>query len=439
MKVALLCHDDVAELDRRVVAFARFFATRGWEAIIVCTTRLPVPVTKDLGGGVKVQAVSARNLRATWDPGFHRLRDLPGYVADRLLTILPPVAARMARRLGGRWKRLRDRVRRSAFGEPNAEETPRIVGHPLPFSSVLFEGARQIDASLLIACDLPALPAAARLSRRNDVPLIYDSHEFYAEQVAFDDRQRQALVRQERAALAAVDLAITVSPEIAAQLSRRYPEGPEFEVIFNAPEFSVDDSRRVVARNHLGVSPGRRLAIYHGGFLRSRNLENLVDGAKRLDGDGFSLLLLGYGDADWLRCRAEGCKHIHVHSAVPQSELPAWVGDCDLCVIPYGAVDLNTRLALPNKLFDAVALGVPVLVNECLESASGLVAEYGIGWSGDLSSPHAVEATLRACLERLDTHPQMETNFSRARAELSWPRQEQHLEQWLAQLEIPGP
>ena len=72
---------------------------------------------------------------------------------------------------------------------------------------------------------------------------------------------------------------------------------------------------------------------------------------------------MGYGIlADELRARAADpvlAGRLRVLPAVPPNELIGWVASADVAAMPIQPTTLNHRLTTPNKLFEAMAAGVP--------------------------------------------------------------------------------
>lgn len=91
-----------------------------------------------------------------------------------------------------------------------------------------------------------------------------------------------------------------------------------------------------------------------------------------------SLVLLGPAySRDWRERRARllALPNVHWMGKVAYAELPAWVQQFDLALIPFEKCDL-IRAANPNKLYEYTAAGVPVLAIDYCEAvrrASGVV------------------------------------------------------------------
>ena len=72
--------------------------------------------------------------------------------------------------------------------------------------------------------------------------------------------------------------------------------------------------------------------------------------------------------------------------AVPPDELLDWVGSADVVAMPIQPSTLNHRLTTPNKLFEAMAAGVPVVASD-LPGMAAIVRETGCGVLCDPTSP----------------------------------------------------
>jgi glycosyltransferase involved in cell wall biosynthesis len=165
--------------------------------------------------------------------------------------------------------------------------------------------------------------------------------------------------------------------------------------------------------------------LYQGGFSRDRGIEQLLAAIDAVP--GATLVLMGYGVLEgWLREVEAGRtdRRVRVMRAVPPSELLAWVRAADVVAMPIQPSTLNHRLTTPNKLFEALAAGVPVVASD-LPGMAPIVRSTGAGQVVDPADPAAIATALRSILER---PPQERTSLRRtahlaARETYNWDAQ----------------
>ncbi|MFZ2099259.1 MAG: glycosyltransferase, partial [Oricola sp.] len=112
---------------------------------------------------------------------------------------------------------------------------------------------------------------------------------------------------------------------------------------------------------------------------------------------------------------------VHFHEAVPQAQLLEWVASADVGIVPYPAVDLNARLCTPNKLFDFITCGVPVLAND-LPELRRIIGDSGIGIVADMSD---VASLARAITQILSSDlAEMRKQSLKLSPKMCWQEQE---------------
>jgi glycosyltransferase involved in cell wall biosynthesis len=82
-------------------------------------------------------------------------------------------------------------------------------------------------------------------------------------------------------------------------------------------------------------------------------------------------------------------------------------------------------MALPNKLFEYVAAGLPIVVADLPEAAT-LVRERGIGWCADPADPRSVATALRSALASREDDG-LRQRLGAARRDLRWDLERQRL------------
>lgn len=279
--------------------------------------------------------------------------------------------------------------------------------------------------------DFPALSAIApRLA--SSVPYVYDSHEIYfaaGTAARLPAAVRGWLARTERRLARRSAGLVTVNDACAAELSRL--GAPYTIVVHNCPPLVEVVPAGDPLRAACGISPDVPVILYHGLLARDRGLEQLVEAMDDPRLAGAHLALLGYGESrEALRLLAAarpGPARIHVLDAVPIDALPAWVAPADVEALPIQPTTLNHRLSTPNKLFEAIAAGVPVVASDFPAMRAIVIGGPG-GTLGELCDPTDPRSIASAIATILSLDPAARGALAgrcreAARSEWNWARQ----------------
>jgi len=230
------------------------------------------------------------------------------------------------------------------------------------------------DADVFHAHDLNALHAAVLARARAGGALVYDSHEIFLESGSHALRPgwaRRIFRRREATWAAEADALVTVNDALAAELGSRYALRRVVVVHNCLPRPGPAADGPGPLRGALRVGADTPIALYHGGFSKHRGLEELVAAAALPVLAGVRVVFLGYGSmAAELRALAAAspaADRVHVLPAVPPDVLVDWVRDADVAVMPIRDSTLNHHLSTPNKLFEALAAGVPIVASDLPE------------------------------------------------------------------------
>ena len=287
------------------------------------------------------------------------------------------------------------------------------------------------------ANDLETLPVALLLRRRYGGRVIYDSHEIYLEMPGprrMGTVRRWLLWRAEALMARSADAVVTINDPIADELERRY--GIERPLVIRSypPLWSPEPGFRSPLRpavTALGVSESRRLVLYHGVFQAGRGIEQLLEAAR--DIDEVAVILLGYGPlARSLEESAQSEQwrgRLALLPAVPPDDLLPWLAGADISACLIQPISLTYLLASPNKLYQAIAAGVPLVATR-FGPIGEVVERYRVGVTCDPADVGEVAAALRHLLDRSDAElADLRENARRAhRQELNWERESARLE-----------
>lgn len=297
------------------------------------------------------------------------------------------------------------------------------------FYSKLFYGTASLYAPrVFVANDLPMLPVAGQLAQGCGAKLVYDSHELYSEQ-EFSKREKRRWSEIEAKYIGACDVVITVNQSIATELEHRYGVSG-VRVIYNAER--TRQAPAVTRRLHevFGLPPDKKIVLLQGGLSAGRNLEVLVDAMRYVQNTSVVLVVLGDG---LLLCSLQKLAHhqglkgrVYFHAAVPQTQLLALTAAADAGVIPYQATCLNNFYCTPNKLFEFIAAGLPILATD-LPELQRLVEGQQIGLVGDTGSPKKLAALIDDFFSDEQRFATWRANVAVARQRICWEQEEKKL------------
>lgn len=232
---------------------------------------------------------------------------------------------------------------------------------------------------------------------------VYDVIDVILESNNYDDVARPVVAWysfRERRWVRRADAIVTVNDPIADHLRRIWPLRDDPVVLLNCqPRWDPPRERPDLIREATGIPPERRIVLFLGRLGRERGLEEAAEAVLALD--DAALVLIGFGVwADRLRKRDRDPRFAGRHHTLPPvhpDELPLWTASADVSIIAVPANSLNQRLSTPNKFWESLTAGTPVVVGRDLVVMRSIVEEERVGAVADLAE---VEAGLRAVLEQ---------------------------------------
>jgi glycosyltransferase involved in cell wall biosynthesis len=268
-------------------------------------------------------------------------------------------------------------------------------------------------ADLYHAFGILAIPAALDLGRKarragRAGRVVYDVIDVVLESNNYDRVPGPLLAwyrRRERRWAATADAIVTVNEPIADHLATIWRTRTAPTVLLNCqPRWDPPDPRPDLIRAAAGLPPDRRVVLFLGRLGRERGLEEAADAVLRVD--DAALVMLGFGPwADRLRERDRDPRYVGRHvtlPAVPPDDVPAWTASADVSIVAVPANSLNQRLSTPNKFWESLTAGTPVVVGRDLEVMRAIVEADGLGAVADPADPDDLARALRTLLDAPD-------------------------------------
>jgi len=422
--ILMLCHDQ--HLDRRVLAQATSMLEQGHSVRLLALSFDAETQHETLPGGIELTRIGLAHIipeNITYTRYTARQKRLNAWL-NAAANRFPPHTAKFqflfthASRLN--WSLYKVFLLMRYHN--------RSLHDPLPFRQAFVKYGRECSCDLIQVHDLPALQAGAELAAERNVPLVYDAHELYPEQASFSRVQKKICAAAEAQWIKQADLVFAVNQSIAQEMARRYQiSGPV--TLLNAidPPAEFDpDARYNLLREKLNLPNERRILLFQGGFAPHRNLEQLVAAMRHVKIPDVDLVMMGPGDfAEKLKQSAASSglldKRIYFLPAVPQSELLQHSASADIGIIPYPHVDLNSLYCTPNKLFEFIAAGLPMLANDSPE-LNRFVTKQGFGITRPMNNPKAIAAAIDNAFTSPD-YPVWRSHLRKNRHAFAWNAQ----------------
>ena len=282
-------------------------------------------------------------------------------------------------------------------------------------------------ANLLLPNDLDTILPNYFISWLKGQKLIFDSHEYYTETPELVNRPRVQRVwkRIEGFTVPKLGKMITVCDSIADLFREKY--GVEVQVIRNIPPRKALPPKG--DKTAMGLPTDKHLLILQGsGINIQRGAEELVQAMSLLD--NCFLMIIGGGDVlPILKQMVEELKindRVRFFPRMPYAQMMSYTQLAELGFCLDKDTNLNYRFSLPNKLFDFIQAGVPIVASHLTEIEK-IIRKYDLGLFIENHEPKTIAATIREALSDEARRERWKQNLSVAALDLCWENEEQKL------------
>ncbi len=270
--------------------------------------------------------------------------------------------------------------------------------------------------------DLDTLGIGVKLKQKQNIKLIYDSHELWTEMTGINAYVKKKYTSLEKAYLKFVDTIITVSPPVSEEIRSRYSYEGQIELIRNIPFFENID-------NPTKPNPQKMKLLYVGYSLEGRGLEELLEAAKEFPANAHVFFRVQNKAAinHLKEIASNNCidEKVTFQEFVSQSDLIKEISRHDVGLIPYLPISQNGLCALPNKLFQYMAGGVCIISRD-LPEIKKIIDEHECG------ETYSNIQELTNIIKNLVKKPDMvlkfkENSLKASKCKLNWQQEKQKL------------
>lgn len=276
------------------------------------------------------------------------------------------------------------------------------------------------------ANDCDTLPGCWVASRRMKARLVCDAHELFSE---VPEIQHKPVVKTvwrvvERLFLPACDHLFTVCQSVADHYGRRL--GVQMSVVRN-----ISSHSNVQSHPHPFLKEGRYMLLYQGAVNIGRGIDWAIDALQWLP--ECRLVVAGVGDVSGQMKAYASQKpwagRVDFLGRLMPDELARLTPQADVGLVMLEDMGLNYHYALPNRIGDFVAAGVPMVVSDLPEMAA-VVRRFGVGEVIEERGDGGYESRAKALAEavrKVLAKEWTEADFAEARSDMDWNKESKKL------------
>jgi glycosyltransferase involved in cell wall biosynthesis len=280
----------------------------------------------------------------------------------------------------------------------------------------------RVKTNILISNDLDTLVPNYLKSRVSRLPLVYDAHEYFTGVPELMNRpiKRWVWKRVEHWILPKIMYSYTVNDSIRDLYKKEF--SIEMKVVRNLPVLT--SSPEIFYPGNLFRD--KKILIMQGaGINNDRGYEEAIMSMKFLP-DEFILQIIGNGVVlSSLKdlSRKEGLQQkVQFIDRLPYEKLMEYTRAAYLGLSLDKPVSINNMYSLPNKLFDYLKAGIPVLCSG-LPEIKKIVEQFGVGICIDRVEPKFIAETILAVNANENLYSGWKNNTGKAIKELNWQKE----------------
>ncbi|WP_353330943.1 glycosyltransferase [Bacteroides sedimenti] len=283
---------------------------------------------------------------------------------------------------------------------------------------------------ILLCNDTDALPANYIVSKLCRVPLVFDAHELFPEVPELVNRPRIKRVWEKIEDIIFPHLkhSYTVCQSIADYYQQRY--GINMGVVRNIPNrdttYTMSSSDKKENHSLLPALKGRKLLLYQGAVNVGRGVDWLINAMPYLD----NCVLCICGDGDLYEEMKALVREKQLEEQVvftgrlPFEELNQYTAMADLGFVLLENMGLSYYYSLPNRIFDYMKYGVPVLASDFPEIAR-IVNTHHTGKLISHYEPQYLAKVILEMLEEWNDKSAYQSRLNELSKEFCWENEEQ--------------
>jgi glycosyltransferase involved in cell wall biosynthesis len=386
--------------DARVMREATALTAHGYQVTVIALLGAGT-TQRESRDGVEIIRISrglGSRLRNATDPNSGN-----GQVST---SFLKRVLVRVVRRLGA-----------SPLGD--------LIQHSIDRRMVKVALSQSPDA--VHAHDLDTLAAGVAVSKKLNIPLVYDSHEMASGRNLASKGRMNRAKKLEAKLIHNADAVIMAANGYAQRAEDLYGI-TNATVLLNVPDITEVEVNGFDLRTRFGVPEDHLLLVHQGVLLPNRGIDQVIEAMKACE--NVSLVIIGYGmHVPFLKnlVKQRGLENrVHFLGAVPAKDLISWSASADVGVCTIVGNSDSYRHSMPNKLFEYAMAGLPVIASN-YEGMGNFVVEQGFGITCNPTSIPEIAASIRNLQSDSDLRVRLAKNAQLASTKYNWQIEQEKL------------
>lgn len=275
--------------------------------------------------------------------------------------------------------------------------------------------------------DLDTLPLGFLLGKLKRKPVVYDAHESFPDMLeSVHPKVRLGLAKLENFLIRRVDLLITVGEKLRRHFAAR---GAKHSVVVGnwkqLQDFSRTEREKLEVRHRLGIPDGATVVICITQLLKDRKLEELLAAVDQCS--DVYVVIGGKGALEGLvKEAASRNRRVLYVGFVSGNEIADYTCAADAVYYGFDPQNPNARYSAPNKLYEAIAAGRPLITGDFGEIAD-VVREAHCGIVLPSYSPDLVREALLRLQDRAARRIMAENATDYGKTAANWSRAQEIL------------
>lgn len=276
----------------------------------------------------------------------------------------------------------------------------------------------------ILSNDLDTLPACFFASKIKSTNLVYDSHELFSEGPELQGRKFvQGFWRSlEDFFLPKVKKSYTVSQSIVEFYDAKYQN--KMGLIRNIPS-----KKDVLEVEEVALPTTNKTILYQGVLNPGRGLKPMIKALKFID--DLDLVIIGYGKVEEelkaFVMKEKMNERVHFLGRIARDKLFNYTKEATLGMVLEEPLGLSFQYSLPNKLFDYIHAGIPIVAGN-LPEISRIIKEHNVGVLVDDYQPKTIAKVIKNLLNDELLLSEIKENQQKAKEVLCWEKESKKLD-----------